>query len=93
MTCDHHTNLYRFTTRQGRKIGGHNGTNGADTLVGTAMSLQRTRVGDDLILNDSGRTDQGVKLQDWFAGQNTIEYFEAANGDVLPINDGFSMFG
>lgn len=30
-------------------------------------------MGDDLILNDSGRTDQGVKLQDWFAGQNTIE--------------------
>jgi hypothetical protein len=82
-------------SQQGKeeKLAVINGTNGADTLVGTAMSLQRTRVGDDLILNDSGRTDQGVKLQDWFAGQNTIEYFEAANGDVLPINDGFSMFG
>ena len=61
--------------------------------VQSAMTLQMARVGDDLILNESGRTDQGVRLQDWFAGQNTIEHFQAANGDVLPINDGFSMFG
>jgi hypothetical protein len=61
--------------------------------------LQLARVGDDLYLSDgyfppSDPTQQGVKLQDWFAGGNTIEHFKAANGDVLPINgDGFAMFG
>ncbi|WP_367083808.1 calcium-binding protein [Pseudomonas sp. HOU2] len=73
-----------------------------DTLIlnniRSASTLQLARVGDDLYLNDghsplSDPTAQGVKLQDWFAGGNTIEHFKAANGDVLPINDGFSMFG
>ncbi|WP_228734185.1 beta strand repeat-containing protein, partial [Pseudomonas anatoliensis] len=74
-----------------------------DTLilnnVRSASTLQLARVGDDLYLSDgysppTDPTAQGVKLQDWFAGGNTIEHFKAANGDVLPINgDGFSMFG
>ncbi|WP_207808729.1 MULTISPECIES: calcium-binding protein [unclassified Pseudomonas] len=74
-----------------------------DTLklnnIQSAQSLQLARVGDDLYLNDgyypvSDPTAQGVKLQDWFAGGNTIEHFIAANGDVLPLNgDGFAMFG
>jgi Ca2+-binding RTX toxin-like protein len=74
-----------------------------DTLilnnVQSAVSLQLARVGNDLYLNDgyfpvTDPTKQGVKLQDWFAGGNTIEHFKAANGDVLPINgDGFAMFG
>ncbi|QAX84023.1 calcium-binding protein [Pseudomonas sp. DTU12.3] len=74
-----------------------------DTLilnnVQSAVSLQLARVGNDLYLNDgyfpvSDPTKQGVKLQDWFVGGNTIEHFKAANGDVLPINgDGFAMFG
>ena len=74
-----------------------------DTLIlnniRSAGTLQLARVGDDLYLSDgyvppSDPTKQGVKLQDWFAGGNTIEHFKAANGDVLPINgDGFAMFG
>ncbi|WP_277930549.1 MULTISPECIES: calcium-binding protein, partial [unclassified Pseudomonas] len=74
-----------------------------DTLilnnVQSAVTLQLARVGNDLYLNDgyfpvTDPTKQGVKLQDWFAGGNTIEHFKAANGDVLPINgDGFAMFG
>ncbi|NYH07406.1 beta strand repeat-containing protein [Pseudomonas moraviensis] len=67
--------------------------------VQSAATLQLARVGDDLYLNDgyfpvSDPTAQGVKLQGWFAGGNTIEHFQASNGDVLPINgDGFAMFG
>ncbi|WP_426235100.1 beta strand repeat-containing protein [Pseudomonas sp. TWP3-2] len=74
-----------------------------DTLIlnniESASTLQLDRVGNDLYLNDkyhasSDPTAQGVKLQDWFAGYNTIEHFKANNGDILPINpDGFSMFG
>ena len=78
------------------------GTSGTDTLIlnniRSADTLQLDRVGNDLYLNDgyfspSDPTAQGVKLQEWFAGYNTIEHFMAANGDVLPINDGFNMFG
>ncbi|WP_085640316.1 calcium-binding protein [Pseudomonas sp. B3(2017)] len=75
------------------------GSSTNDTLilnnVHSAASLQLTRIGDDLLLNETGdRADRGVKLQDWFAGHNTIEHFKAANGDVLPINgDAFSVFG
>ncbi|UQS15262.1 calcium-binding protein [Pseudomonas sp. HS6] len=74
-----------------------------DTLIlnniRSASTLQLARVGDDLYLNDgysppSDPTAQGVKLVGWFAGGNTIEHFQAANRDVLPINgDGFAMFG
>jgi len=35
-----------------------------------------------------------VKLQDWYAGSNTIENFKSANGDILPVStDAFSMSG
>ncbi|MGF6109805.1 beta strand repeat-containing protein, partial [Pseudomonas frederiksbergensis] len=74
-----------------------------DTLilnnVQSAANLMVARVGNDLYLYDRFDTqgevpDHGVKLQDWYAGFNTIESFKAANGQDLPINpDAFSMFG
>ncbi|KOY01458.1 beta strand repeat-containing protein [Pseudomonas nunensis] len=79
------------------------GVSKGDTLilnnVHSATDLMLARVGNDLYLYDrfdpqAQVPDHGVKLQDWYAGFNTIESFKAANGDVLPINpDAFSMFG
>ncbi|SDO34260.1 Hemolysin-type calcium-binding repeat-containing protein [Pseudomonas arsenicoxydans] len=76
---------------------------GNDTLilnnVASAADLNLMRVGDDLYLfsradQQAVVPDHGVKLQDWYAGANTIESFKAANGDVLPVSaDAFSMFG
>ncbi|WPX15845.1 calcium-binding protein [Pseudomonas sp. 10S4] len=74
-----------------------------DTLilnnVASAADLNLMRVGDDLYLysrfdKQAVVPDHGVKLQDWYAGANTIESFKAANGDILPVSaDAFSMFG
>lgn len=74
-----------------------------DTLilnnVATAADLNVTRVGDDLYLSNatSGAVpDNGVKLQDWFAGFATIEHIQTADGQAfnLPTSaDGFAMFG
>ncbi|MGE8144789.1 calcium-binding protein [Pseudomonas frederiksbergensis] len=81
---------------------GRSNTTG-DTLVlnnvASATDLNLLRVGDDLFLysrldSQAEVPDHGVKLQDWYAGSNTIENFQAANGDVLPVNaDAFSLFG
>uniref|UniRef100_UPI0023EEC28C calcium-binding protein n=1 Tax=Pseudomonas sp. dw_612 TaxID=2720080 RepID=UPI0023EEC28C len=79
------------------------GVSKGDTLVlnnvQSADNLMLARVGNDLYLydrfdNQADVPDHGVKLQDWFAGYNTIEKFVALNGQELPINpDAFSMFG
>lgn len=67
--------------------------------VQSAATLQLARVGNDLYLYDvtdiqGAVPDHGVKMQDWFAGANTVEHFKALNGQELPINtDAFSMFG
>ncbi|UZE13585.1 beta strand repeat-containing protein [Pseudomonas sp. B21-053] len=76
-----------------------------DTLilnnVATAADLNVTRVGDDLYLSNTSPAsgavlDNGVKLQDWFAGFATIEHIQTADGQAfnLPTSaDGFAMFG
>jgi hypothetical protein len=80
------------------------GTSLNDTLVLSdirdAASAQFYRVGDDLYLNDtyvdSGAPDEGVMLKDWFAGSNTIEYVQTADGLTFSLptfSDGFSLFG
>ncbi|RON49823.1 beta strand repeat-containing protein [Pseudomonas frederiksbergensis] len=78
---------------------------GNDTLilnnVASAADLSVTRVGDDLYLGNANPTsgavpDNGVKLQDWFAGFATIEHIQTADGQAfnLPTGaDGFAMFG
>ncbi|CAI8751579.1 serralysin [Pseudomonas sp. IT-232MI5] len=66
-----------------------------------SSELQIDRVGDDLYLHrlsfNVGDTPQeGVRLKDWFAGSDTIEQIQTANGEVinLPANsDAFAMFG
>ncbi|WP_236189283.1 calcium-binding protein [Pseudomonas paraglycinae] len=76
-----------------------------DTLIlntiANASQLSVTRIGNDAYLhsaNDSrtGVPDNGVKLADWYAGFNTIEHIQTADGQVydLPATvDGFAMFG
>ncbi|WP_339521374.1 beta strand repeat-containing protein [Pseudomonas sp. EL_65y_Pfl2_R96] len=76
-----------------------------DTLilnnVATAADLNVMRVGDDLYLSNTNPAsgaapDNGVKLQDWFAGFATIEHIQTADGQAfnLPANaDAFAMFG
>ncbi|MFJ5256535.1 calcium-binding protein, partial [Pseudomonas sp. NPDC088414] len=66
-----------------------------------SSELLADRVGDDLYLHRSsfapGTTPQeGVQLKGWFAGFDTIEQIQTANGQIinLPANsDGFAMFG
>ncbi|MFJ7793539.1 calcium-binding protein [Pseudomonas sp. NPDC096950] len=76
-----------------------------DTLilnnVATAADLNVMRVGNDLYLSNTSPAsgavpDNGVKLQDWFAGFATIEHIQTADGQAfnLPTStDGFAMFG
>jgi Ca2+-binding RTX toxin-like protein len=76
-----------------------------DTLILNTISnagqLNVTRIGNDAYLhsaNDtgSGVPDNGVKLADWYAGFNTIEHIQTADGQVydLPTSgDAFAMFG
>lgn len=76
-----------------------------DTLIlntiANAGQLSVTRIGNDVYLhsaNDtgSGVPDNGVKLADWYAGFNTIEHIQTADGQVydLPTSgDAFAMFG
>ncbi|MFJ5238792.1 calcium-binding protein [Pseudomonas neuropathica] len=76
-----------------------------DTLIlnaiANASQLSVTRVGNDAYLhsaNDgsSGVPDNGVKLADWYAGFNTIEHIQTADGQAfeLPVSgDAFAMFG
>jgi Ca2+-binding RTX toxin-like protein len=67
-----------------------------DTLVLATINaktdLEVMRIGNDAYLfnrgDNQGETpDSGVKLQDWYAGINTIEHFKTANGDA------FDLFG
>ncbi|QXI19312.1 calcium-binding protein [Pseudomonas hamedanensis] len=76
-----------------------------DTLILNAIAnvsqLNVARVGDDAYLHNangggSGVPDNGVKLLGWYAGGNTIEHLQTADGHVfeLPVGrDGFAMFG
>ncbi|MEO4013758.1 calcium-binding protein, partial [Pseudomonas rossensis] len=80
------------------------GTSRSDKIVLSYISsaeLLVDRVGDDLFLHkwhfNSGEVpDNGVQLEDWFAGSNTIEQVQTADGQIinLPANsDAFAMFG
>ncbi|MBK5345395.1 calcium-binding protein [Pseudomonas sp. TH49] len=76
-----------------------------DTLIlntiTNASQLNVTRIGDDAYLHSAndgstGVPDNGVKLAGWYAGFNTIEHLQTADGQVydLPATvDGFAMFG
>ncbi|MHA3738380.1 calcium-binding protein [Pseudomonas sp. Eth.TT006] len=76
-----------------------------DTLIlntiANASQLNVTRIGNDAYLHSAndgsiGLPDNGVKLADWYAGFNTIEHLQTADGQVydLPATiDGFAMFG
>ncbi|TFH81347.1 MULTISPECIES: calcium-binding protein [Pseudomonas] len=76
-----------------------------DTLILNTVAnlgqLNVTRIGDDAYLhgaNDGsiGVPANGVKLQGWYAGYNTVEHLQTADGQVydLPATvDGFAMFG
>jgi Ca2+-binding RTX toxin-like protein len=76
-----------------------------DTLIlntiANASQLNVTRVGNDAYLHsandgNTGVPDNGVKLLDWYAGFNTIEHIQTADGQVydLPTSgDAFAMFG
>ncbi|KPN92110.1 calcium-binding protein [Pseudomonas nunensis] len=79
--------------------------NTGDTLilnnVATAADLNVMRVGDDLYLSNTSPAsgavpDNGVKLQDWFAGFASIEHIQTADGQAfnLPTSaDAFAMLG
>lgn len=81
------------------------GTSLNDTLVlnliANASQLNVTRVGNDAYLHSAndgngGVPDSGVKLADWYAGSNTIEHIQTADGQVhdLPVSgDAFALFG
>ncbi|PTS92180.1 calcium-binding protein, partial [Pseudomonas sp. HMWF006] len=80
------------------------GASRLDKLVLSYISsseLLVDRVGDDLYLHRSSfkpgeAPQEGVQLKDWFAGFDTIEQIQTANGQVinLPTNsDAFAMFG
>jgi len=76
-----------------------------DTLIlntiANASQLSVTRIGNDAYLhsaNDSrtGVPDNGVKLADWYAGFNTIEHIQTADGQVYDLpssGDAFALFG
>ncbi|WP_405122103.1 calcium-binding protein [Pseudomonas sp. M20] len=76
-----------------------------DTLIlntiANASQLSVTRIGNDAYLhsaNDgsSGVPDNGVKLADWYAGFNTIEHLQTADGQAFEVpvsGDEFAMFG
>ncbi|MDI2145580.1 calcium-binding protein, partial [Pseudomonas sp. ITA] len=80
------------------------GTSSGDTLILTNISTQQLlldRVGNDLFLHQysvfEGQTpEDGVRLKDWFAGFNNIEYIQTSDGKFINLptgNDGFAMFG
>lgn len=80
------------------------GTSRSDKIVLSYISsaeLLVDRVGDDLYLHRSsvspGQVPQeGVQLKDWFAGSDTIEQIQTADGQLfnMPANsDAFAMFG
>ncbi|UQS14298.1 calcium-binding protein [Pseudomonas sp. HS6] len=66
-----------------------------------STELLADRVGDDLYLHRSGSApgqapQEGVRLKDWFAGFDTVEQIQTADGQLidLPANsDGFALFG
>ncbi|WP_456023843.1 calcium-binding protein [Pseudomonas protegens] len=70
-------------------------------LIANASQLNVTRVGSDAYLhsaNDGGNgvPDNGVKLAGWYAGNNTLEHIQTADGQVydLPASgDAFALFG
>jgi Ca2+-binding RTX toxin-like protein len=81
-----------------------NGASRSDKIVLSYISsaeLLVDRVGDDLYLHRSsvspGQVPQeGVQLKDWFAGSDTIEQIQTADGQLfnMPANsDAFAMFG
>ncbi|MBX8622791.1 calcium-binding protein [Pseudomonas glycinae] len=81
-----------------------NGTSSGDKLILTNISAQQLlldRVGNDLFLHQysvfEGQTpEDGVRLKDWFAGFNNIEYIQTSDGKYINLptgNDGFAMFG
>ena len=81
-----------------------NGTSSGDKLILTNISAQQLlldRVGNDLFLHQysvfEGQTpEDGVRLKDWFAGFNNIEYIQSSDGKFINLptgNDGFTMFG
>ncbi|MBC3383236.1 calcium-binding protein [Pseudomonas sp. SWRI179] len=72
------------------------GTGGLDRVLLNSMESMDTittvRYGNDAyIFNTSSYhsgqplSEMGVKLQDWYAGSNTIEQFQTSNGDVFTI--------
>ncbi|ANI53302.1 MULTISPECIES: hypothetical protein [Pseudomonas] len=81
------------------------GTSLNDTLIlnaiANASQLGVTRIGDDAYLHSAndgstGAPTNGVKLAGWYAGFNSIEHIQTADGQVynLPAAvDGFAMFG
>jgi Ca2+-binding RTX toxin-like protein len=76
-----------------------------DTLILNTVAnlgqLNVTRIGDDAYLHGANDGSisvpaNGVKLQGWYAGYNTVEHLQTADGQVydLPATvDGFAMFG
>ncbi|RON13082.1 calcium-binding protein [Pseudomonas frederiksbergensis] len=81
-----------------------NGVSGSDKIVLSYISsaeLLVDRVGNDLYLHRSSVSpgevpQEGVQLKDWFAGSDTIEQIQTADGQLfnLPANgDAFAMFG
>ena len=71
-----------------------NGISGGDKLVLSYISsseLLADRIGDDLYLHRSsftpGQTPQeGVRLQDWFAGYDTIEQIQTADMQLVSLS-------
>ncbi|WP_141233074.1 calcium-binding protein [Pseudomonas sp. Irchel 3E19] len=76
-----------------------------DTLIlntiANASQLNVTRIGDDAYLHSAndgsvGVPDNGVKLAGWYAGFNTIEHIQTADGQAFELpgsGDAFALFG
>ncbi|MBK5510981.1 calcium-binding protein [Pseudomonas sp. TH15] len=76
-----------------------------DTLIlntiANASQLSVTRIGNDAYLHsandgNNGVPDNGVKLAGWYAGSNTIEHIQTADGQAFELpasSDAFAMFG
>ena len=80
------------------------GVSGSDKIVLSYISsaeLLVDRVGNDLYLHRSSVSpgevpQEGVQLKDWFAGSDTIEQIQTADGQLFNLpasSDGFAMFG
>ncbi|WP_447788888.1 MULTISPECIES: hypothetical protein [Pseudomonas] len=80
------------------------GVSSSDKIVLSYISsaeLLVDRVGNDLYLHRSSVSpgevpQEGVQLKDWFAGSDTIEQIQTADGQLFNLaanSDAFAMFG